>query len=195
MPLHPRTLPAGFITPCLPSSAPQARSGKERLHEIQHDGFRVIARKTEKRVKLYRRPGNDLTDRFPLIVEALVRPRSLHHRQRGGTCGDDGDRGLRAHPLLAARRWGLYAFDLIDIDGDDLRRDSLAVREATLASLLSGATLGLRFNEHMDEADGSLVFAHACKMGLEGSCRRGAIRSIVRVGRCIGSRTRTRTRI
>src|SRR6516225_620667 len=145
MPLHPRTLPAGFITPCLPSSAPQARSGKEWLHEIQHDGFRVIARKTEKRVKLYRRPGNDLTDRFPLIVEALVRPRSLHHRQRGGTCGDDGDRGLRAHPLLAARRWGLYAFDLIDIDGDDLRRDSLAVREATLASLLSGATLGLRF--------------------------------------------------
>jgi hypothetical protein len=52
----------------------------------------------------------------------------------------------------------------------DLRRDSLAVRKATLASLLSGATSGLRFNEHMDmdEADGSLVFAHACKMGLEG---------------------------
>jgi bifunctional non-homologous end joining protein LigD len=48
------------------------------LHEIKHDGFRVIARKEGTRVKLYSRPGNDLTDRFPLIVEALakLRPRS-----------------------------------------------------------------------------------------------------------------------
>jgi hypothetical protein len=75
---HPRTLPAGFIAPCLLSSAPQAPSGEEWLHEIKHDGFRVIARKDGTRVKLYSRPGNDLTDRFPLIVEALakLRPRS-----------------------------------------------------------------------------------------------------------------------
>jgi ATP-dependent DNA ligase len=39
--LQPRALPAGFIAPCLPSSAPQAPSGKEWLHEIKHDGFRV----------------------------------------------------------------------------------------------------------------------------------------------------------
>ena len=71
MPQPPRALPAGFIAPCLPSSAPQAPSGEEWLHEIKHDGFRVIARKDATRVKLYSRPGNDLTDRFPLIVEAL----------------------------------------------------------------------------------------------------------------------------
>jgi ATP-dependent DNA ligase len=41
------------------------------LHEIKHDGFRVIARKEGKRVRLYSRPGNDLTHRFPLIVHAL----------------------------------------------------------------------------------------------------------------------------
>jgi ATP-dependent DNA ligase len=46
------------------------------LHEIKHDGFRVIARKDGHRVRLYSRPGNDLTDRFPLIVEALSRLRS-----------------------------------------------------------------------------------------------------------------------
>jgi ATP-dependent DNA ligase len=75
---HPRTLPAGFIAPCLPSLAPQAPSGEEWLHEIKHDGFRVIARKEGTRIKLYSRPGNDLKERFPLIVEALVklRPRS-----------------------------------------------------------------------------------------------------------------------
>ena len=62
----------------------------------------------------------------------------------------------------------LYAFDLIELDGDDLRRDPLAVRKATLASLLRRAAPGLRFNEHLDNEDGPLVFAHACKMGLEG---------------------------
>jgi ATP-dependent DNA ligase len=49
-----------------------------------------------------------------------------------------------------------------------LRRDPLAVRKATLASLLARAVSGLRFNEHFDEEDGPLVFAHACKLGLEG---------------------------
>jgi hypothetical protein len=58
-----RTLPAGFIPPCLPTSAPIPPSGDVWLHEIKHDGFRVIARKTGKRVKLYSRPGNDLTYR------------------------------------------------------------------------------------------------------------------------------------
>jgi hypothetical protein len=47
-------------------------SGRQWLHEIKHDGFRVIARKNGTQVRLYSRPGNDLTHRFPLIVEALA---------------------------------------------------------------------------------------------------------------------------
>ena len=50
--------------------------GGHWLHEIKHDGFRVIARKDGGRVRLYSRPGNDLTGHFPLIVEALARLRS-----------------------------------------------------------------------------------------------------------------------
>jgi bifunctional non-homologous end joining protein LigD len=61
----------------------------------------------------------------------------------------------------------LYAFDLIELNGDDLRRDPLEVRKATLRSMLAKAGLGLRFNEHL-EGDGPTVFAHACKMELEG---------------------------
>jgi len=53
-------LPAGFIPPCLPTKAQQPPSGEAWLHEIKHDGFRVIARKDGHRV----RPGNDLTHRF-----------------------------------------------------------------------------------------------------------------------------------
>jgi bifunctional non-homologous end joining protein LigD len=73
MPLRPPALPPGFIAPCLPTSAPQPPSGDMWLHEIKHDGFRVIARKGGKQVKLYSRPGNDLTKRFPLIVDAIAR--------------------------------------------------------------------------------------------------------------------------
>ena len=61
----------------------------------------------------------------------------------------------------------LYAFDLIELDGDDLQRDPLEVRKATLASVLTKAGPGIRFNEHI-EGDGPTVFAHACKLGLEG---------------------------
>jgi bifunctional non-homologous end joining protein LigD len=59
-------------------------SGSNWLHEIKHDGFRIIARKKGAQVRLYSRPGNDLTRRFPLIVETLARLRSR-------SCIIDGD--------------------------------------------------------------------------------------------------------
>jgi hypothetical protein len=66
--------------------------GPEWLIEIKHDGFRVIARKEGKRVRLYSRPGNDLTYRFPLIVEALsnLRLRSCIMDGEAVSCGPDG---------------------------------------------------------------------------------------------------------
>ena len=59
--LRMRALPAGFIAPCLPTKTDKLPSGDLWLHEIKHDGFRVIARKDGDRVRLYSRPGNDLT--------------------------------------------------------------------------------------------------------------------------------------
>jgi bifunctional non-homologous end joining protein LigD len=174
-----RALPAGFIAPCLPTNARQPPYGSMWLHEIKHDGFRVIARKEGKRIKLYSRPGNDLTYRFPLIVEALAKLRAL-------SCIIDGEAvacardGVSSFDLIRHRQHDgsvfLWAFDLIELDGDDLRREPLEVRKATLASLLARAAAGARFNEHFEHEDGRLVFAHACKLGLEGivSKRKGS---------------------
>src|ERR1700738_4220652 len=105
--LRSRTLPAGFIAPCLPTRAPCPPSGAIWLHEIKWDGFRVIARKEGKRVRLYNRPGNDLTRRFPLIVGVLAGLRSQfciidgeageagrRRRIAGPTCGRIGRRTL-----------------------------------------------------------------------------------------------------
>jgi len=70
---RPSALPAGFVEPCLPTSADQPPSGDVWLHEIKWDGFRVIARKTGPRVKLYSRPGNDLIKKQnPEMTDALL---------------------------------------------------------------------------------------------------------------------------
>jgi hypothetical protein len=61
----------------------------------------------------------------------------------------------------------LYAFDLLELDGQDLRREPIETRKATLASLLRGSLPGLRLNDHLTHP-GDVVFRHACKMGLEG---------------------------
>jgi bifunctional non-homologous end joining protein LigD len=170
---------AAFIEPCLPSPADKPPSGSNWIHEIKHDGFRVIARKDGPRVKLYSRPGNDLTQRFPLIVEALARLRSRSCIIDGEAvcCGDD---GVPSFDRIRYRRHDasvfLYAFDLIELNGDDLRRDPLEVRKATLASVLARAAPGLRLNEHIEHADGEVVFRHACKLGLEGIVSKPSLR-------------------
>jgi hypothetical protein len=166
-----RAFPVGFIEPCLPTNAPQPPSGPMWLHEIKHDGFRIIARKEGKQVKLYSRPGDDLSYRFPLIVEALttLRSRSCIIDGEAVACGDD---GVSVFDLIGHRQHDatvfMWAFDLIELDGEDLRHDPLEARRATLASLLSRATPGVWFNEHLNHEDGPLVFSSACKLGLEG---------------------------
>jgi len=81
-----------------------------------------------------------------------------------GPCDDN---GVASFDLVRHQRANesifLYAFDLIELNGDDLRRDPLEVRKATLASIVAKAQPGIRFNEHIEA-----VFAHACKLGLEG---------------------------
>ena len=62
----------------------------------------------------------------------------------------------------------LYAFDLLELNGTDLRREPIEVRKATLASILRKSLPGVRLNEHLEHPDGLTVFQHACKMGLEG---------------------------
>ena len=61
----------------------------------------------------------------------------------------------------------LIAFDLLELDGNDLRREPLEVRKQTLASLLRGSLPGVQFNRHLMHR-GDVVFQHACKMELEG---------------------------
>src|SRR4029077_17174417 len=73
MSLRERTRPGlGFIEPCLPSPAERPPSGPGWLHEIKHDGFRIMARRDGAGIRLITRHGNDFTSRFPIIVAAVA---------------------------------------------------------------------------------------------------------------------------
>jgi hypothetical protein len=92
------------------------------------------------------RPGNYLTHRFPLIVEALARLRSRSCIIDGAAVSCN-DRGIATFDRIRYRRHDdtvfLYAFDLIELNGDDLRRDPLQVRKATSASVLAKVAAGI----------------------------------------------------
>ena len=134
---------AGFFAPCLPTKTDKPPSGDGWQHQIKHDGFRVIARKTGAQVRVYSRPGNDLTRRFPLIVETLARLRSRSCNIDGEAVACD-DNGVASFDLVrhhrANERIFLYAFDLIELNGDDLWRDPL--RFVRLASIVAKASPG-----------------------------------------------------
>jgi len=83
-------------------------------------------------------------------------------------CGTDGIAVFDAlHRRGTVTEAMLYAFDLLELDGVDLRALPLGERKARLARLVDRRLTGIVMNDHTDE-DGAMVFLHACKMGLEG---------------------------
>jgi bifunctional non-homologous end joining protein LigD len=170
----PARRPQGFIEPCLPTLGHTVPTGPHWAYEIKHDGFRFICRREGDRVRVFSRRGNDYTDRVPTIAKALAAllVKSVTLDGEGVVCREDGvsdfDRLRTAVGRMGSRDAFLYAFDLLEINGTDLRRDAWHVRRATLASLLRRAGHGIQLSEHMQSADGDAVFGHACKLGLEG---------------------------
>ena len=170
----PARRPQGFIEPCLPTLADKVPSGPQWVHEIKHDGFRFICRRDGDSVRVFSRRGHDWTGRVPRIAEALakLRVKSVTLDGEGVVCREDGvsdfDKLRAAVGRLGSRDAFLCAFDLLEINGTDLRRDSWEVRRATLASILRRSRDGIRLSEHLDMTDGNMIFHHACAMGLEG---------------------------
>ena len=171
MSLRERTRPGlGIIEPCLPSPAKAPPSGPGWIHEIKHDGFRILARRDSAGVRLITHAGNDFSSRFPFIAMAVGKlPVS--------SCLIDGEaivcdeNGLAVFDLIRGHGSKasavLCAFDLVELDGKDLRRHPIEERKRLLAKLLHGSNLSIVLNEHFEE-DGAIVFREACKLGCEG---------------------------
>ena len=172
--------------PSFPCQAAAVSSGVN-YHEIKHDGFRLVARRDAAGVRLITRKGNELTCRFPFIAMAVA---ALPAR----SCLIDGEamvcdhNGLAVFDLIRQHRTSARAvhcaFDLLELDGEDLRREPIEARKKQPAKLLSCAHSTVVPNQHR-EGDGTIIFRHACKLGCEGIVSKRLKDSPYRSGRTV----------
>jgi bifunctional non-homologous end joining protein LigD len=111
------TLPAGFIEPCIPTLAAKPPAGPDWVHEIKHDGYRLIVRREGKAVRLFTRRGHDWTDRYPAIAAVAGKMRAKSFTLGGEAAVSDAA-GVAVFEALHRRRAApetvLHAFDLLE---------------------------------------------------------------------------------
>jgi bifunctional non-homologous end joining protein LigD len=126
--------------PCIRTRGTKVPTGPDWLHEIKYDGYRVIVQREGKRARLFTRNGHDGSNRYPLIIEAALRNRQTSFVLDGeavllGVDGVSDFNGL--HSRHHDDEVQLYAFDILALDGEDLRKMPLSMRKSNLARLLA----------------------------------------------------------
>jgi bifunctional non-homologous end joining protein LigD len=160
----------GFIEPALATSVDKVPSGKRWVHEIKFDGYRVQVHLRDAAVKIFTRRGHDWTNRFRKIAA------DAWHVSAGSAIMDgevvvpsaDGttDFSVLQNELKGrSKKIVLVAFDLLYLNGYDLRRLPLFERKVLLKKII--AETDVQFSESF-EVDGKEIYEHACKTGLEG---------------------------
>ena len=169
----PEKLPK-FIEPMLSTAVEKAPSSTDWVHEIKYDGYRVQVRIENGAVKLLTRKGLDWTERFTGVADAVAQlpVKSALIDAEVVVQTEAGVASFTA--LVDALKTGsgtliLYAFDLLHLDGYDLRAAPLKDRKAALAKILAahGDTSRIRYSDHI-EGEGDAVFRAAGRLGLEG---------------------------
>ena len=133
-------MPKSALEPCIPTRGAQGPDRPEWIHEVKHDGYRLIVQREGKRVRLFTRNGHDWSSRYPRIVEAALRNRNSSFVLDGeavllGVDGVSDFNGL--HSRRHDHEVEFYAFDLMVSDGDDTRRLPLSMRKTNLSRLLA----------------------------------------------------------
>jgi bifunctional non-homologous end joining protein LigD len=156
---------------CLPTTGKAVPAGPEWFHEIKFDGYRLRVERDGDRVRLITRGGYDWTRRFPWIVEAALKNRRSQF-VIDGEAVVLGVNGVSDFNALHSRKQNdevqLCAFDVLAVDGDDLRDLPLSTRKTKLDRLLRGRPDGIFISPFEQGAIGPDLFRAACDMGLEG---------------------------
>ena len=164
-----KNAPAAFIQPCRPTISQRPPRGPGWAHELKHDGYRLQIHVRERRVRLYTMNAADWTKRYPGIVEQAERIKGSAIIDAEVVWLDtDGVAQFDAlHSRVMDHAAVACAFDLLMLDGDDLRRKPLRERKEALRNLLKRTKGGIQYVEHV-EGDGAEMFGAICKLGLEG---------------------------
>ncbi|MET4231968.1 ATP-dependent DNA ligase [Bradyrhizobium sp. I1.8.5] len=157
----------GFTAPALASSIDRVPTGDRWIHEIKLDGYRVQVHLANKAVKVFTRRGHDWTNRFRKVANDAwhVRARAAIIDAEIVVPAADGttDFSVLQNELKgASTKIVLVAFDLLYLNGRDIRKLPLFQRKAELKKIIAGTDV--QFSESF-EIDGSEMFAHACKGG------------------------------
>jgi bifunctional non-homologous end joining protein LigD len=163
-------LATDFVPPCIPTRADKVPVGPDWVHEIKHDGYRLQVRRDGEAVRLFTRRGYDWSGRYPAITAAAasIKASSFTLDGEAVVCGPDGVSIFEAlHRHSTVREAILQAFDVLELDGEDLRPLPLGKRKAHLAKVLERPPVGIELNGNTEE-EGATLLAQACKMGLEG---------------------------
>jgi bifunctional non-homologous end joining protein LigD len=160
-----------FVAPQLATLVDAAPTGKEWVHETKYDGYRAIASVGGARAIIRTRSGLDWTKKFRSLAGALskLRCRSALLDGEIAVTGKGGRTDFSAlqQALSGGRgRMKYYLFDLLELDGRDLRQQPLLERKLLLRKLLQGAQGPLIYSKHV--AGGERAFRRACRKGLEG---------------------------
>ena len=162
----------GFIEPCHPTERARPPSGGNWIHEIKADGYRAQVHLRDGKATVYSRRGYDWTETFASIAKAAEALPVRHAVLDGEAIVQDARGVADYHALrreLARKRRGnltYYAFDLLYLDGEDLRQKPLLERKQKLKALVAKAPRFL-LADHL-EAEPEEIYAQGCKMGLEG---------------------------
>ena len=156
---------------CIPTVGKAVPTGAEWFHEIKYDGYRLRVERDGDRVRLITRGGYDWTRRFPWIAEAALR----NPRKQFVIDGEAVVLCLDGMPDFNALHSGKHnaevqfcAFDVLALDGDDLRDLPHSMRKTNLERLLRGRPDGIFVNPFESGAIGPDLFRAACDIGLEG---------------------------
>jgi bifunctional non-homologous end joining protein LigD len=163
-----------FVPPALATLSEKAPQAGDWVHEIKFDGYRVQARLEDGKVKLLTRKGLDWTHKFPTIAAAVAELPADTALIDGEITVND-EHGVSGFSLLQQAlkdsdgdAMHYYAFDLLHLNGTDMRPLPVRARKAALAGLIGDASTGpIHLSESLDEP-GPLLVKHACKLGLEG---------------------------
>jgi len=156
---------------CLPTKGTKVPTGAEWLHEIKLDGYRMRVERDRDHVRLITRGGYNWTSRFPWIGEAALKNRVRQFVIDGEAVilGVDGISDFNAlHSGKHNDEVQLCAFDVLAMDGDDLRNLPLSMRKTKVARLLHGRPDGIFISEFEQGEIGPDLFRKACEFGLEG---------------------------
>lgn len=178
-------MPSTF-EPALPVKAAEVPSGPDSLHEIKHDGYRMMLIREAKVVRLRSKTGLDWSKRFPWIVETALKLRQERFVIDGEAVVLGVD-GISDFDALQSGKHNdevqLYAFDMLAGEGDDYRKLPLFLRKQNLAQLLVRYPQGIHAAPFEQGEMGPELFRAACKMGLEGLVSKHRERAY-RAGRC-----------